>query len=49
MLEVDLKKFTMGFDKFVGSKVFEKVFKRLFTKKKNKKNSLFYDLEKHPL
>jgi hypothetical protein len=48
VLELDLKRFSTSFDKFVGCKEFEEVFRKLFSKKKNKKNSLFYDTVKHP-
>ena len=48
-VEIDLKRFTTSFDKFVGCKEFEDIFKRLFHKKKNKKASLFYDMAKHSL
>lgn len=48
-LEIDLKKFSFAFEKFIGCAEFEKVFRKLFSKKKNKKGTLFYDFTKHPL
>ena len=46
-MEIDLKRFTISFDKFFGCEEFKEMFKKLFSKKKNKKNSLFYDTAKH--
>ena len=49
ILEIDFKRFSISFDKFVGCKEFDEIFKKHFSRKKNKKNSLFYDTIKHSL
>lgn len=43
ILEIDLKAFSLGFSKYEKAPEFNEISKRLFMKKKNKKQSIFYN------